>query len=61
MAIKNLPIREEVILRLRYGIDVDASHTLEEVGRLFHLTKERIRQIEERAVKRIKKTSYFHR
>lgn len=53
MALRTLPIREEIILRLRYGIDLPAAHTLEEVGQLFHLTKERIRQIESRAVRRL--------
>jgi RNA polymerase primary sigma factor len=52
-AMSNLTLREEVILRLRYGIDLPASHTLEEVGQLFHLTKERIRQIESRALRRL--------
>jgi RNA polymerase primary sigma factor len=50
---RTLPLREEVILRLRYGIDLDNSHTLEEVGRLFGLTKERIRQIEARALRKL--------
>ncbi len=52
-AMQTLPLRDEVILRLRYGIDLTSSHTLEEVGRLFSLTKERIRQIEARALKRL--------
>ena len=52
-AMSALSLREEVILRLRYGIDLGASHTLEEVGQLFRLTKERIRQIESRALRRL--------
>lgn len=52
-ALRTLPLREEVILRLRYGIDLENSHTLEEVGRLFGLTKERIRQIEARALRKL--------
>jgi RNA polymerase primary sigma factor len=52
-AMQSLPLRDEVILRLRYGIDLGSSHTLEEVGQLFSLTKERIRQIEARALKRL--------
>jgi len=52
-ALTELPLREEIILRLRYGIDLPSTHTLEEVGRLFSLTKERIRQIEARALRRM--------
>ncbi len=52
-AMQTLPLRDEVILRLRYGIDLSSSHTLEEVGQLFSLTKERIRQIEARALRRL--------
>jgi RNA polymerase primary sigma factor len=52
-AMTTLPLREEVILRLRYGIDLPSAHTLEEVGQLFSLTKERIRQIESRALRRL--------
>ncbi len=52
-AMSTLSLREEVILRLRYGIDLGSSHTLEEVGQLFRLTKERIRQIESRALRRL--------
>ncbi|MEJ5378260.1 MAG: sigma-70 family RNA polymerase sigma factor [bacterium] len=52
-AMQSLPLRDEVILRLRYGIDLCSSHTLEEVGQLFSLTKERIRQIEARALRKL--------
>lgn len=52
-AMKTLPLRDEVILRLRFGIDLPSSHTLEEVGKVFNLTKERIRQIETRALKKL--------
>jgi RNA polymerase primary sigma factor len=52
-ALMTLTLREEIILRLRYGIDLPTSHTLEEVGQLFSLTKERIRQIESRALRRL--------
>ncbi len=52
-SLTDLPLREEIILRMRYGIDLPSQHTLEEVGQLFKLTKERIRQIEARALRRL--------
>ena len=42
--------RERQILRLRFGLDHAREHTLEEVGKLLHLTRERIRQIEQSAL-----------
>ena len=45
--------REERILRLRYGIGEAKSYTLEEVGKEFNLTRERIRQIESRAIEKL--------
>ena len=49
-----LPPREEEILRLRFGFDGDRTHTLEEIGQRMGLTKERVRQLEWRARKRLK-------
>jgi RNA polymerase primary sigma factor len=49
-ALSGLPEREQRILRLRFGIGGTAEHTLEEVGRIFGLTRERIRQIEASAL-----------
>lgn len=46
--------REERIVRLRYGIGREREHTLEEVGREFKVTRERIRQIEVKAIKKLK-------
>jgi RNA polymerase primary sigma factor len=46
--------REEKILRMRFGIGEKHDHTLEEVGQDFHLTRERIRQIEEKALNKLK-------
>ncbi|XOF32409.1 MAG: sigma-70 family RNA polymerase sigma factor [Candidatus Electrothrix sp. YB6] len=46
--------REEQVLRLRYGIEVGCDHTLEEVGRCFDVTRERIRQIEAQAIKKLR-------
>jgi RNA polymerase primary sigma factor len=49
--------REAEVLRLYYGIDCDRSHTLEEIASKYGLTRERIRQIKERAIKRLKHPS----
>jgi RNA polymerase primary sigma factor len=46
--------RERQILRLRFGLDHAREHTLEEVGRLLHLTRERIRQIEQSALAKLR-------
>jgi RNA polymerase primary sigma factor len=46
--------REERIVRLRFGIGREREHTLEEVGREFKVTRERIRQIEVKAIKKLK-------
>ena len=48
--LKTLTYREREIIRLRYGLDDGYSYTLEEVGRLFKITRERVRQIEAKAV-----------
>jgi len=49
--------REERILRMRFGIGMNTGHTLEEVGQQFSLTRERIRQIEARALRKLKHPS----
>jgi len=49
-----LSFREGEILKLRYGIDSGFPRTLEEVGRIFNVTRERIRQIEAKAVSKLK-------
>ncbi len=55
--LETLTPREERVLRLRYGIGVSTEHTLEEVGRKFLLTRERIRQIEAKALRKLQHPS----
>jgi len=50
----SLSPREAKVVRMRYGIDVSCDHTLEEVGKCFAVTRERIRQIEAQAIKKLK-------
>ena len=52
--LSTLDKREEKILRMRFGIGEKHDHTLEEVGQDFNVTRERIRQIEEKALKKLK-------
>jgi RNA polymerase primary sigma factor len=47
--------RESKVLRMRFGIELDADHTLEEVGKALYVTKERIRQIEAKALRKMKR------
>jgi RNA polymerase primary sigma factor len=49
--------REEKILRMRFGIGEKHDHTLDEVGQYFELTRERIRQIEDKALRKLKHSS----
>ncbi len=49
--------REEKILKMRFGIEEKKDHTLEEVGQDFNVTRERIRQIEEKALRKLKHSS----
>src|SRR6516162_5325090 len=53
----SLTPREERILRMRFGIGMNKDHTLEEVGQQFALTRERIRQIEAKAIRKLKHPS----
>jgi RNA polymerase primary sigma factor len=49
--------REERVLRMRFGIGMNSEHTLEEVGQRFSVTRERIRQIEAKALRKLKHPS----
>ncbi len=53
----SLTPREERVLRMRFGIGMNTDHTLEEVGQQFHVTRERIRQIEAKALRKLKHPS----
>ncbi len=53
-ALATLSEREQKVLKMRFGIDMDAEHTLEEVGKVFRVTRERIRQIEAKALKKLR-------
>ena len=50
--------REAKVLRMRFGIDMSTDHTLEEVGKQFDVTRERIRQIETKAIRKLKHPSH---
>ena len=52
-----LPDREENVLRLRFGIDDGRTRTIEEVGKVFGVTRERIRQIEAKALRKLRHPS----
>jgi RNA polymerase primary sigma factor len=51
--LKSLTYREREIIKLRYGLGDGYSYTLEETGRIFKVTRERIRQIESKALKKL--------
>ena len=55
--LKTLNDREEVVLRYRYGLDDGSQKTLEEVGKIFNVTRERIRQIEVKALRKLRHPS----
>jgi RNA polymerase primary sigma factor len=53
-ALKSLTEREAKVLRMRFGLGDGNEHTLEEVGQQFKVTRERIRQIEAKALRKLK-------
>lgn len=56
-ALSSLPEREAEVLRLYYGIETEHAMTLEEIGERFNLTRERVRQIKEKAIRRLRHAS----
>ena len=52
-ALNGLSPREAKVLRMRFGLDTNSDHTLEEVGKQFDVTRERIRQIESKAMRKL--------
>ncbi len=55
--LSSLTPREATVLRMRFGIDMNSDHTLEEVGKKFDVTRERIRQIEAKALRKLRHPS----
>lgn len=60
-ALDSLTEREEMVIRLRWGLDEQDPKTLEEVGRIFGVTRERVRQIEAKAVRKLRHPSRSQR
>jgi RNA polymerase primary sigma factor len=52
--LQTLPPRERKVIRMRYGIGLDRTYTLDEVGRYFSITRERVRQIEAAALRKLR-------
>jgi RNA polymerase primary sigma factor len=59
--LSTLTPREEKVIRMRFGIGEKSDHTLEEVGRKFMVTRERIRQIEAKALRKLRHASRIKR
>lgn len=55
--LSTLPDREAEVIKLYFGVDTDHPHTLEEIGEKFNLTRERVRQIKEKAVRKLRQGS----
>ncbi|HTD25169.1 MAG TPA: RNA polymerase sigma factor RpoD [Terriglobales bacterium] len=56
-----LTAREEKVVRMRFGLEDGSEHTLEEVGKTFALTRERIRQIEAKALRKLRRPAHSHK
>src|SRR4029077_13231538 len=59
-AMAPLSAREKEVLRLRYGLGTDREYTLEEIGRRLSVTRERVRQIESRALQKVRAAKGAH-
>jgi RNA polymerase primary sigma factor len=59
--LRTLTPREERIIKMRFGLDDGSEHTLEEVGQVFDVTRERIRQIEAKALRKLRHPSRSRR
>ncbi len=59
--LETLTLREAKVLRMRFGIEMNTDHTLEEVGKQFDVTRERIRQIEAKALRKLRHPSRSER
>ncbi len=57
VALAGLTAREAKVLRMRYGVGMNTSYTLDEIGKQFNVTRERIRQIETKALRKLKRPS----
>jgi RNA polymerase sigma factor (sigma-70 family) len=51
--LETLTPKEEKVIRMRFGIGIDRAHILEEIGKYFSITKERVRQIEMKALRKL--------
>jgi RNA polymerase primary sigma factor len=60
-ALKSLTPREEKIIKMRFGLEDGSEHTLEQVGRAFAVTRERIRQLEAKALRKLRHPSRAHK
>ncbi|AGS07052.1 RNA polymerase sigma factor RpoD [Candidatus Profftella armatura] len=59
--LNSLTPRESKVLRMRFGIEMSSDHTLEEVGKQFDVTRERIRQIEAKALRKLRHPSRYYK
>lgn len=59
-ALLKLNLREREVVKMRFGIGYETAYTLDEIGKKFHLTRERIRQIEKKALDRMKRSKSAH-
>ena len=52
-ALSTISYREREVIKLHYGLGYDATHSLDEIGQIFKITRERVRQIEKKAIRRL--------